>query len=133
EYLSSALIDMKAHLADPASFDAARFEADELARIGMPSQVVMRHRLPHFTHLFAGEGYAAGYYAYLWADALVADAAEAFASAPGGFFDEETARRLREEILEVGDTRPPAESFRRFMGRDVDPGALMRDRGFAAE
>ena len=131
EYLSSAILDMKAHMGAAASFDPRAFETETLKDIGMPQEVVMRHRLPHFAHIFAGEGYAAGYYAYLWADTLVADAAEAFREAPGGLFDAETARRLHETVMSVGNTVEPGESFRRFRGRDVRIDALMRERGFA--
>ncbi len=90
----------------------------------------MRHRLPHFGHIFAGEGYAAGYYDYIWADTLTADAAEAFAQAPGGFYDAALAERLLDDIMSVGDTVDAADAFRRFRGRDVTIDALMRDRGF---
>lgn len=133
EYLASAILDMKAHLlgvTDAGQFDAAAFEAEALRAIAMPDEIVMRHRLPHFTHIFAGEGYAAGYFDYIWADTLVADAAEAFREAPGGFYDKETARRLHDDIISVGNTVDAAEAFRRFRGRDVEVGALMRDRGF---
>ena len=129
EYLASAIVDMRAHLAlEP--IDPAAFEAEILSQIGMPREVVMRHRLPNFGHIFAGEGYAAGYYDYIWADTLTADAAEAFAEAPGGFYDEELAQRLLGDILSVGDTIDAAEAFRSFRGRDVTIDALMRDRGF---
>ncbi len=89
----------------------------------------MRHRLPHFGHIFSGDGYAAGYYDYLWADTLTADAAEAFAEA-GDPFDAGVAERLLASILSVGNTVAPDEAFRAFRGRDVDTTALMRDRGF---
>jgi peptidyl-dipeptidase Dcp len=92
----------------------------------------MRHRMPHFGHIFAGEGYAAGYYDYIWADTLTADAAEAFAEAPGGFYDKATAKRLHDCIMSVGNTIEAGEAFRRFRGRDVSIDALMRDRGFPA-
>ena len=94
EYLASAILDMKAHLATAGAIEPRDFEAKALAEIGMPREIVMRHRLPHFRHIFGGECYAAGYYNYIWADALVADAAEAFAEAPGGFYDQATAGRL---------------------------------------
>ncbi len=129
EYLASAIIDMKAHLATEA-IDPKAFESAVLTELGMPSEVVMRHRMPHFGHIFSGEGYAAGYYDYLWADTLTADAAEAFAEATGGFYDETMAKRLRDEIMSVGNTIDAAEAFRRFRGRDVSIDALMRDRGF---
>jgi peptidyl-dipeptidase Dcp len=129
EYLASAIVDMKAHLAE-RRIDPAAFEAEILAEVGMPREVVMRHRLPNFGHIFAGEGYAAGYYNYIWADTLTADAAEAFAHAPGGFYDEGLAQRLFSDIMSVGDTIDAAEAFRGFRGRDVTIDALMRDRGF---
>lgn len=132
EYLSSALVDMKAHLAGENFTDAAAFEAETLRAIGMPEEVVMRHRLPHFAHIFGGEGYAAGYYNYIWADTLVADAAEAFREAPGGFYDADLAKRLHDDIISVGNTVDAGEAFRRFRGRDVRVEALMRDRGFPA-
>ena len=130
EYLAAAIVDMKAHLAGAAVTDAAAFEAKTLREIGMPEEMVMRHRLPHFTHIFGGEGYAAGYYNYIWADTLVADAADAFREAPGGFFDAALAERLHDDIISVGNTVDAGEAFRRFRGRDVQVEALMRDRGF---
>ncbi len=132
EYLSSAIVDMRAHLTGEPFTDAQTFEEEVLRKIGMPDEIVMRHRLPHFSHIFAGEGYAAGYYNYIWADTLVADAAEAFSEAPGGFFDAGTARRLYDHIMSVGNTVDADEAFRRFRGRDVRVDALMRDRGFPA-
>jgi peptidyl-dipeptidase Dcp len=129
EYLASALVDMRLHLADPPPADPAAFEVRALAEIGMPSEVVMRHRTPQFAHLFASDAYSAGYYSYLWADVLTADAFEAFVEA-GSMFDQGTAQRLVTHVLSVGDTCDPAEGFRAFRGRDVEIGALMRDRGF---
>ena len=133
EYLSSALVDMRMHL-DPAkaAADVSAFERDALAAIGMPRQIVMRHRLPHFGHLFEGDAYSAGYYSYLWADALSADAFEAFTEA-GSPYDKSVARRLREHVLSTGNTVDPAESYRAFRGRDASIDALMRRRGFAPE
>jgi peptidyl-dipeptidase Dcp len=130
EYLASAIVDMKAHLAGATKIDPRTFETMTLKEIGMPEEIVMRHRMPHFGHIFSGEGYAAGYYDYIWADTLVADAAEAFQEAPGGFYDRETARRLHDDIVSVGNTVDAGEAFRRFRGRDVSVDALMRDRGF---
>jgi peptidyl-dipeptidase Dcp len=132
EYLASAIVDMKAHLAGATPIEPHAFETATLAEIGMPRQIVMRHRMPHFGHIFAGEGYASGYYDYIWADTLTADAAEAFAEAPGGFYDKPTAKRLHDSIMSVGNTIEAAEAFRRFRGRDVTIEALMRDRGFPA-
>lgn len=129
EYLASALVDMKVHLA--AGADTPRVnERETLLEIGMPDEVAMRHRMPHFGHIFAGEGYAAGYYNYIWADTLVADAAEAFREAPGGFYDVSLARRLHDEIMSAGDTVEAAVAFRRFRGREASVDALMRERGF---
>jgi peptidyl-dipeptidase Dcp len=130
EYLASAIVDMKAHLAGATPIEPHAFEAATLDEIGMPREIVMRHRMPHFGHIFADDGYAAGYYDYIWADTLTADAAEAFAEAPGGFYDQPTARRLHDSIMSVGNTIDAAEAFRRFRGRDVTIDALMRDRGF---
>ena len=129
EYLASAVLDMKFHLAGGEAVDPAAFERDELARLGMPAQIVMRHRPTQFNHVFSCDQYAAGYYAYLWADTLTADAWEAFQEA-GGPWDPAVAERLRRTILAVGDTVDQTEAFRAFRGRDVDTAALMRKRGF---
>jgi peptidyl-dipeptidase Dcp len=130
EYLASAIVDMKAHLAGATPIEPRAFEKATLQEIGMPREIVMRHRMPQFGHIFAGEGYAAGYYDYIWADTLTADAAEAFEEAPGGFYDKDLAGRLYDDIMSVGDTIDAGEAFRRFRGRDVTVDALMRDRGF---
>jgi peptidyl-dipeptidase Dcp len=130
EYLASAIVDMKAHLAGAQKIDARVFEAATLKEIGMPDEIVMRHRMPHFGHIFSGEGYSAGYYDYIWADTLVADAAEAFRQAPGGFYDKAMAKKLHDDIMSVGNKVDAADAFRRFRGRDVTVDALMRDRGF---
>jgi peptidyl-dipeptidase Dcp len=130
EYLASALIDMKLHLAGATPIDADAFERETLSSLGMPAELVMRHRTPQFAHVFSGDGYSAGYYSYLWADAITADAAEAFVEA-GSMWDPTTARSLVEHVLSVGNTIDPAEAFRAFRGRDVDVSALMRARGFA--
>jgi peptidyl-dipeptidase Dcp len=130
EYLASAIYDMKIHLA-PTAPEPARFERDTMAEIGCPPEIVMRHRPTHFGHIFASDGYSAGYYSYLWADVLTADAAEAFTEA-GGWYDKAVAKRLHDEILRVGNSVPPEQAFRRFRGRDPDPDALLRARGFVA-
>jgi len=130
EYLASALIDMKLHLAGGADIDPDKFEREELAKLNMPKEIVMRHRTPQFGHVFSGDGYSAGYYSYLWADTLTADAAEAFQEAPGGFYDKAVATRLYEDIMSKGNSIDPVEQFRAFRGRDVKIGALMRKRGF---
>lgn len=130
EYLASALIDMKLHtMDDPSGVDPDAFERETLAELGMPKELPMRHRTPQFAHIFSGEGYAAGYYSYLWADSLTADAWEAFLEGDGPF-DEEVAASLQKNVMSVGNTIDPAEGYRRFRGRDVDTDALMRDRGF---
>lgn len=113
------------------ALDAQAFEREALERLGMPREIILRHRLPHFSHVFSGEGYAAGYYNYIWADVLTADAAEAFAEAPGGFYDRALAGRLLDEVLSVGNAVEAGEAFRRFRGREAGVEALMRHRGFA--
>ena len=132
EYLASALMDMKFHTVDPKGIDPAAFEKAELDKLGMPKQVVMRHRTTHFGHIFSGEGYAAGYYGYMWADVLTSDAAEAFAEAPGGFYDPGVAKKLVEHLFAPRNAVDPGEAYRAFRGRDADTQALMRDRGFAS-
>lgn len=131
EYLASALVDMKLHLAGAKKIDPDAFERETLAELGMPKEIVMRHRTPHFSHIFADDGYSAGYYSYLWSDALTADAAELFQEK--GFYDRDTAKKLHDYIMSVGDTIDPAEGFRLFRGRDVDTSALMRKRGFPVD
>ena len=131
EYLASALMDLKYHtLDDPADIDPDAFERETLQELGLPEEIVMRHRSPHFGHVFSGEGYATGYYGYMWADVLTADAAEAFAEAPGGFYDKELAAKLVEHLFAPRNAVDPAEAYRAFRGRDARIDALMRDRGF---
>jgi peptidyl-dipeptidase Dcp len=127
EYLSSAIVDMELHLAAEA-VDADAFERSALAALEMPDEIVMRHRTPHFMHIFSGEGYSAGYYSYLWSDTLTADAWEAFLEA-GGPWDKAKAKQLK-ELLSKGNTIDPADAYREFRGRDPEIGALMRKRGF---
>lgn len=129
EYLGSALVDMKLHLAGSAKIDADAFERDTLKALGMPEQIVMRHRTPQFSHIFSSDAYSAGYYSYLWAETLTADAFEAFTEA-GGPYDKKVAKRLYDDIFSVGNTVDPADGYRAFRGRDAGIGALMRDRGF---
>ncbi len=131
EYLASAIIDLKLHmLDDPKGIDPDAFERDTLTAMGMPGELVMRHRTPHFGHVFSGEGYAAAYYGYMWAEVLTSDAAEAFAEAPGGFYDKDVAARLVEHLFSVRNAVDPEEAYRAFRGRDAKIEALMRDRGF---
>jgi peptidyl-dipeptidase Dcp len=132
EYLASAILDMKVHLAGSTPVEARSFEKQALGEIGMPEEIVMRHRLPHFGHIFSGEGYAAGYFDYIWAEVLVADAAEAFEEAPGGFYDKALCKKLHDDIIARGNTVDAAEAYRAFRGRDASVDALMRDRGFPA-
>ncbi len=129
EYLSSALIDMKLHLAGEQAINPDRFERETLAAMNMPSQIVMRHRTPQFLHVFGGDGYSAGYYSYLWSDTLTADAWEAFTEA-GGPWDKAVAKRLRDNVFSVGNTVDPAVGYRAFRGRDAEIAPLMRKRGF---
>jgi peptidyl-dipeptidase Dcp len=132
EYLGSGLIDMKLHLAGSQKIDADAFERETLAAIGMPREIVMRHRTPQFSHIFSSDAYSAGYYSYLWSDVLTADAAEAFTEA-GGLYDQEVAQRLRKFVFTVGNTVDPADAYRAFRGRDPRIDALMRKRGFPAK
>ena len=130
EYLSSALIDMKLHLAGDADIDPDAFERDELAKLGMPAELPMRHRTPQFQHVFASDGYSAGYYSYLWAEVIALDAVEAFEQAPGKFYDKPTAKRLHDHVMMVGNTVDPRIAYRQFRGRDPDVKAYLRDKGF---
>ncbi|MCL2823326.1 MAG: M3 family metallopeptidase [Polyangiaceae bacterium] len=129
EFLASALIDMKLHLAGAQKIDPAAFERDTLAAMGMPKEIVMRHRTTHFQHVFASDGYSAGYYSYLWADVLTADGFGAFTEA-GGPYDKQVAERLRKNVLMAGNTVDPETAYRAFRGRDASVDALMRKRGF---
>ncbi|MCP4299321.1 MAG: M3 family metallopeptidase [Gammaproteobacteria bacterium] len=130
EYLASAIVDMRYHMIDPEGLDPDAFEKAMLEELGMPKQIVMRHRSPHFNHIFSSEGYSAGYYGYIWADVLTSDAAEAFKQAPGGFYDKVAGRRLVDNLFSVRNAVDPADAYRAFRGRDAEIGALMRDRGF---
>jgi peptidyl-dipeptidase Dcp len=131
EYTASALIDMALHAqTDPAGVDITAFERAELERIGMPREILPRHRLPHFGHLFASAGYAAGYYVYLWAEVLDADGYDAFVEA-GDPFDRGVAERALKYVYSSGGTLPPAEAFRLFRGRDPRVEPLLAQRGLA--
>lgn len=130
EYLASALMDMYYHTTDPTNLDPDTFERETLAKLKMPKELVMRHRSPHFGHVFSGEGYATAYYGYMWADVLTADAGEAFQEAPGGFYDKDLAGKLVKYLFAPRNSMDPAEAYRLFRGRDADIKALMRDRGF---
>ena len=130
EYLASALMDMKLHLADPTDLDVGAFERETLAALNMPKELPMRHRTPHFGHVFSGEGYATAYYGYMWADVLIADASEAFKEAPGGFYDEEMADKLVTYLFSPRNSIDPAQAYLMFRGREASIDALMRARGF---
>jgi peptidyl-dipeptidase Dcp len=130
EYLASALLDMRYHSVDPSEIDADAFERQVLAELSMPDEIVMRHRSPHFGHIFSNEGYSAAYYGYLWADVLTSDAAEAFDEAPGGYYDKDLAKKLVDNLFAVRNAIDPADAYRAFRGRDAQIDALMRDRGF---
>jgi peptidyl-dipeptidase Dcp len=131
EYVASAMVDLDLHaLASPGAIDATAFEREALSRIAMPEEIAMRHRLPHFGHIFAGDAYAAAYYSYMWSEVLDADAFAAFEET-GDIFDPATAKRLRETIYAAGGARDPAEAYKAFRGRLPSPQALLRKRGFA--
>ena len=133
EYLASALIDMKIHLADPTGMDVGTFEKETLDELKMPKELPMRHRTPHFGHVFSGEGYATAYYGYMWADVLTADASEAFAQAPGGYYDKELSDKLVKYLFAPRNSIDPNEAFRLFRGRDANVNALLRARGFPTQ
>lgn len=131
EYTSSALVDMAFHSLENADgIDPIAFEKAELARIGMPTGMVMRHRTPHFAHVFSGDGYSAGYYSYMWSEVLDADGFAAFEEA-GDVFDPNLAKRLGLYVYSAGNTRDPLEAYIAFRGREPDPEALLVKRGLA--
>ena len=132
EYTSSALVDLAFHsLEEPSEIDPLAFEKAELSRLGMPAEITMRHRTPHFSHVFSGDGYSAGYYSYLWSEVMDADAFNAFLEA-GDVFAPELAGKLKRFIYAAGDTRDAAEAYRLFRGRLPTPDALLEKRGLAA-
>lgn len=130
EYMASAIMDLLYHTTDPAEIEPQAFEKEQLAALGMPQEVVMRHRSTQFGHVFSSEGYSSGYYGYMWAEVLTSDAAEAFAEAPGGFYDKELSKKLVDHLFSIRNAMEPAEAYRLFRGRDAKVEALMRDRGF---
>jgi peptidyl-dipeptidase Dcp len=134
EYVACALVDLDFHSLDAAAaseeIDSTKFEEKALARIGMPDEIAMRHRPPHFGHIFSGGGYAAGYYSYMWSEVLDADAFEAFEES-GDIFDPATAKRLHDFIYAAGGSRDPADAYKAFRGRLPSADALLRKRGFA--
>ena len=132
EYLAAALVDMKLHLTEETVVDSEAFESETLRALGMPPEVVMRHRTTQFAHIFASDAYSAGYYSYMWAEVLDHDAYEAFVQA-GDPFDKAIAKRLHDDIMCVGNGVDPGEAYRRFRGRDAEIDALLRARGFVLE
>ena len=133
EYLSCALVDLDLHMSAPgAAFDVVDFEREDLRRIDMPHDITMRHRTPHFGHIFNGDGYAAGYYSYLWSEVLDADGFKAFEET-GDVFDRTIADRLKTYVYAAGGREAPEDAYRHFRGRDPDPQALIEKRGFAQE
>lgn len=129
ELISSALIDMKLHMEGNKTIDSDAFEKITLAELNMPSEIVMRHRTPQFGHIFSSDEYSAGYYSYLWADVICADAYEAFTEAKGPY-DKEVAKRLLKYVFSSGNTTDQGDAFRSFRGRDAKVDALMRGKGF---
>ena len=132
EYLLSAIADMELHTKPDGITDVTQFEHDVLQQLAAPEEMAMRHRLPQFNHLFAGDDYSAGYYSYLWSEVMDADTREAFAEV-GSVFDQATATKLRQYILAPGNTTDRGEAYRLFRGRDPDVRALFRKRGFPVE
>jgi peptidyl-dipeptidase Dcp len=129
EYVSSALVDFDFHLLEEAGdVDPGKFERATLEQIGMPEAIVMRHRPPHFGHIFSGDGYSSAYYSYLWSEVLDADGFAAFEEA-GDIFDPAIARRLKEHVYSAGYSKNPAEAYKNFRGRMPEPQALLRKRG----
>ncbi len=130
EFAASALIDMAYHAAEEAPEDPLAFELEMLARLKMPDAIAMRHRTPHFAHVFSGDGYSAGYYSYMWSEVLDADAFAAFEET-GDPFDAAMAERLRRHIYSAGGSRDPEELYTAFRGKMPTPDAMMRLRGLA--
>ena len=131
ETIASALVDMKLHLLENPDINPKQFEKETLDALKMPKEIVMRHRIPQFGHIFSDDAYAAGYYGYLWADAISADATEAFTETKDGLYDKEVAKRLYDNVFSIGNTIDPVIAYKKFRGRDVNTDALMRARGFA--
>jgi len=130
EYLGSAFFDLDLHQANAVGLSAKKFEETELSALGMPAEIAMRHRPPHFAHVFSGNGYASAYYSYLWSEVLDADAFNAFEET-GDIFDPATAKRLKDHIYSAGGTRDPEALYIAFRGRLPTPDALLRKRGLA--
>jgi peptidyl-dipeptidase Dcp len=131
EYVASALVDLDFHLlASAQDIDVNAFEDAALARIGMPAEIVLRHRPTHFAHIFSGGGYASAYYSYMWSEVLDADAFAAFEET-GNIFDAKTAKSLHDNVYAAGGSRDPKELYTAFRGRLPTPDALLKRRGLA--
>ena len=131
EFTASALVDMAWHEGGKdGKEDATTFENAELARLGMPREIVMRHRSPHFLHVFSGEGYSAGYYSYMWSEVLDADAFAAFEET-GDPFNPDMAEKLKRHIYSAGGSADPADLYVAFRGRMPEAGAMLEKRGLA--
>ncbi|MBM6498800.1 M3 family metallopeptidase [Flavobacterium macrobrachii] len=130
ETISSALVDMKLHLLENPEIDPRDFERATLFDLKMPSEIVMRHRIPQFGHIFSGDDYAAGYYGYLWADVISADATEAFTESKGGLYDKEVSKRLLDNVFSIGNTIDPEIAYKKYRGKAAKSDALMRARNF---
>ena len=130
ETISSALVDMKLHLLENPNINPIEFEKETLTNLKMPSEIVMRHRIPQFGHIFSGDDYAAGYYGYLWADVISADATEAFTEAKGGLYDKKVSKRLLDNVFSIGNTIDPEIAYKKYRGKAATSDALMRARNF---
>jgi peptidyl-dipeptidase Dcp len=128
EFTASALVDMAYHARGDAPEQPLRFEAETLAGLDMPDTIAMRHRTPHFSHVFAGDGYSAGYYSYMWSEVLDADAFSAFEET-GDPFNPALAERLRKNIYAAGGSKDPEELYTAFRGKMPSPEAMMVKRG----
>ena len=132
EYLASAFVDIDLHRrSDVTDLDVSAFEKETLDRIGMPREIIMRHRTPHFAHVFSGDGYSSGYYSYLWSEVLDADAFTAFEET-GDAFNREMADKLKRFIYSAGNLRDPSEAYIAFRGRLPNAEALLAKRGLTA-
>jgi peptidyl-dipeptidase Dcp len=129
ETIASSLVDMKLHLLENPDIDPRAYEKSTLTALNMPHEIVMRHRIPQFGHIFSGDEYAAGYYGYLWADVISADATEAFTEGKG-MYDKEVAKRLYDNVFSIGNTIDPEIAYKKFRGREANSDALMRARNF---
>jgi peptidyl-dipeptidase Dcp len=130
EFTSSALVDMAYHARAEAPDDPLAFEAQTLKQLGMPEAIAMRHRTPHFLHIFSGDAYSSGYYSYMWSEVLDADAFQAFEET-GDPFNPALAEKLRKHIYASGGSRDPEELYLAFRGKMPSPEAMMAKRGLA--